>query len=155
MGQRSYNPTSVASRRLQSKQRQAHRIKLRKQLSKARSKLDAACSESPKGLEPAIDEAISQLISGRATPAATKAPVRSTKPNPAQRALKKKEKLDEEKREKAEWKMKIAQEREVARQTKIMERERLRKKLTAKTRSGQPKLSRHIDVLLEKIQKSQ
>lgn len=184
-----HDPTSVAARKLQAKQKQAHRIKLRKQLEKARHKLGLstrvrAGAEAETGAE-AEAEAGSRLEletgktnnllvcererrAGRGVSAsstkitspdssplvATSGPARTSKPNPLKRALDRREERQEEMRLAAEQRNQEIKVREEARASKIRERERLQKKLSARTRTGQPRLFKHIDVLLEKIEKS-
>lgn len=186
-----HDPTSVAARKLQSKQKQAHRIKLRKQLEKARRKLELATGVSTEvGAEAGAEaevEAVSRpeletekvdnlstreregrtrrdvsASSTRLTPPGSSSPMVATsgparmmsRPNPLRRALDRREERQEEMRLAAEQRNQELKAREEARASKIRERERLRKKLSASTRTGQPRLFKHIDVLLEKIQKS-
>lgn len=182
-----HDPTSVAARKLQAKQKQAHRIKLRKQLEKARHKLGlstrvragaeaetGAEAEAGSRLELETGKTNNLLVSERerragrgvsasstkitfpdSTPlVATSGPARTSKPNPLKRALDRREERQEEMRLAAEQRNQEIKAREEARASKIRERERLQKKLSARTRTGQPRLFKHIDVLLEKIEKS-
>lgn len=182
-----HDPTSVAARKLQAKQKQAHRIKLRKQLEKARHKLGlstrvragaeaetGAEAEAGSRLELETGKTNNLLVSererraGRGVSAsstkitfpdssplvATSGPARTSKPNPLKRALDRREERQEEMRLAAEQRNQEIKAREEARASKIRERERLQKKLSARTRTGQPRLFKHIDVLLEKIEKS-
>lgn len=171
-----YDPTSVAARKAQSQQKHAHRIKLRKQLEKARRKVGSvvgAGEGDSLALKPHPEDRAGQVLSqqhaGSVADAAvpgpdssassspvvgTVGPARAPKPNPLRRALGRRKERQEAMRQAAEQRTREIKAREEARTSKIQERERLRKKLTAKTRAGQPHLFKHIDVLLERIQNS-
>lgn len=158
-----YDPTSVEARRLQSKQRQAHRIKLKKQLEKARKGQPKPEHARHKGLDnevfldPAIDEAIQNAgkpAQATSPPPTPKVKHRETKPDPLVRALAKREAHLEERRRATEQREREIKERAAARVEKVQQRKFLKEKLTARTRTGQPHLAKHIDILLEKIQRA-
>ncbi|PJF19489.1 hypothetical protein PSACC_00213 [Paramicrosporidium saccamoebae] len=141
MGKRIFDPTTVAARRLESEKKQAHRIRLKKQLERAHKKLAAASTPSP-ALVPAIEEAVLHL--DVPTPRATSGPNR---PNPAQRALTKREERLSVMREEAEERDREIKKKERAQNRQRFLRERTHRKLTATTKKGQPRLGKHIDVL--------
>jgi hypothetical protein len=147
MGKRIFDPTTVAARRLESEKKQAHRIRLKKQLERAHKKLAAASTPSP-ALAPAIEEAVLHL--DVPAPRATSGPHR---PNPVQRALTKREERISVMQEAAETRDREIKKKERAQKRQRFVRERTHRKLTATTKKGQPRLGKHIDVLLEKIQK--
>lgn len=167
---RSFDPTSVAARRLESQRRRAHRIKLKKQLEKARRRVEgtgsasasASASSPSTNLQPAIAAALAPLTAAsspdtrpvRATIPPVRSATRSTsKPDPIRRAMQRREERLQQMREAAEAREREIREREIARVKKRDQRERLHKQLTATTKRGQPRLAKHIDALLHKIQK--
>lgn len=145
-----FDPTSVAARRFQAEKKKAHRIRLKKQLERAHRKLEAATTPSPT-LHPSIEETLSHLGESSTRPRATSGPHK--KPNPVQRALKRREELVQEAAEVAAEREREQAERRDTRARQHASRERIRKKLTQTTKKGQPRLGKHIDVLLAKIQK--
>jgi hypothetical protein len=80
---------------------------------------------------------------------------REAKPNPLQKAFQRRQDVRKEREQAAKERELQNKEREAALVRQKKQRERIHKKLTATTPSGQPKLSKHIDVLLSKIQKQQ
>lgn len=157
---RSHDPTSVVARKLQSQSKLAHRIKLKKQLEKARRKNGVDTNAPGRALEPEIEAAVARVASGPAPRSkkqlvATHGPSTprrtSEKPNPMKRALQLREERLSQMRTSFEVRAKEAEDRTAANKKVQADRERLREKLTAKTRTGQLKLSNHIDVLLGKI----
>lgn len=159
MGKDIFDPTSIAARRLEAQKKQVHRIRLNKQLSKARKRLNEAVSAPPAPtLQPAIEQTIVQLQKDngprvRATEPPPRFQHHATKPNPMQRALDKRQAREQQMKEEAEERERQIQAREVAKAKQRALREKLHKKLTATNRKGQPKLSNHIEAILHKIQK--
>lgn len=166
MGKRSFDPTSIAARRQASQQKFAHRIKLKKQLDKARRRLDEASqTDTSPSLDPAITEAL-QSLRRRDEPPGSPLPITATepprgrrqvhqysKPDPMKAARELREQRQREKLQAIEQRETEIKEREEAKKEKLKQRESRTKKLTAKNLKGQPKLSNHIKALLSKIQK--
>lgn len=167
MGKRSFDPTTVAARRQASQQKLAHRIKLKKQLERARRRLDEAtqAGASP-SLDPAITEAIQSLRRRDEAPASP-SPITATepprgrrqmhqrsKPDPMKAARELREQREQEKLQAIEQREREIKERQKAKERQAKQREQRTKKLTEKNLKGQPKLSNHIKALLSKIRKS-
>lgn len=149
----SYDPTTVLSRKLQSEAKRAHKIKLQKQLDKA-LKIDGDIninnttintSDFPSKRREKIEN------SSKATKSFSQ---HSSKPNPIHNALIQKDIKQKEKDEIRLLNQKQKEERERNREKSQKERERIKRKLQSTSKSGQPKLSNHIDVLLGKIVKN-
>lgn len=166
MARRNFDPTSVAARRLEAEKRQAHRIKLKKNLEKARKRIEGSPSAVPETLRPGIDAALSSINASeeasspsqarkvRATTPPKRPSAHSTsKPDPMQRAVQRREERLQQMRQVAEAREREIMEAQNAKVKRLHQRERLHSKLTATNKRGQPKLANHIDALLHKIQK--
>lgn len=156
----SYDPTTVLSRKQQSESKRAHKIKLKKQLDKALKSdftldtsyttgiiptTDFPSKRREKALKPA--KLMENITNTNTTP-------NVSKPNPINEALRQKEIRQREKEEKIIERQKQEQERQIQREKSLLERQRIKKKLKSQSKTGQPKLSNHIDVLLGKIVKN-